>query len=215
MSKDSADGQAEDVEQAIQEYDLTGFKQRIDGISDRDKEDRRSIRQLARDCNAGIVSTMIDRVGTDRPEYTAREITAQLMTNYCPFGPLDQPDEQTLNEIEDWFEQQESPVADFVDDFVNHHAVRKYLFFYANEEENDRSPEELRSHSLDRLGGLEKRYNSVGQSLFDALERAGVLSDAEYSFDTRFEVTCTNCQQQVSAVEYIEYGGCPNCLTDQ
>lgn len=215
MSEDSPDGQAEDVEEAIQEYDLTGFRQRIDGFWDRDEEDRRSTRQLTRDCNAGIVSTMIDRVGTDRPEYTAREITAQLMTNYCPFGPLDQPDAQKLNEIEDWFEQQEYPVADFVDDFVDHHAVGKYLHFLANEEENNRAPEELRSDSIDRLGGLEKRYNLFGQSVFDALERAGVLSDAEYSLDARLEVTCRNCQQKVSAVEYIEHRGCPNCLTDQ
>lgn len=217
MSKWSIDGQAEDVERAIEEYELTEFKRRVDGIWDRDDENKRSTLQLTRDCNIGIVSTVIDRVGTDHPEYTAREIALQFMPEACQPGHLDQLDEQKLNEIKNWFEQQEHPVADFIDDFVNHHSVHSYLHHHpkAPGQHRNQSPEDLRLDAVRRIGGLQIQSRDMTQSILERLKQEQVIDDTEYSIQSSLQVRCENCQLEVSAVDYIDYGGCPNCLTER
>ena len=190
------------VARVIDEYDLSGWGDRLEDEWVGDDGERTSLRDLAELFNRAVLAAALREAGEaiieDDLDSTYRVLTG---------AGVSQAD--TLRKERE-LERLGLDVDDVRSDFVTHQAIHTYLTTYREVEleRSERSPEERREKELETILRLQSRTTAVTQDAVERLAAGGVLElgDADVFVDVR--VFCEECGGDFTVNELLRRGSC-------
>ncbi|WP_418282825.1 rod-determining factor RdfA [Halorubrum sp. DTA98] len=195
----SSDGKPNSkVARVIEQYDLSGWGDRLEREWLGETGARTSLRDLADTFNRAVLAAALREVGE-------AVIEDDVASTYHVLTGDDVSQADTLRKERD-LERLGVDVDEVRSDFVTHQAIHTYLTKYREAELADRTPDP--DAKIDTIERLEGRTAAVSESTLDGLVRAEVVSERHYELFVDVRTVCEDCGTDYALVDLIRRGGC-------
>lgn len=198
MSSSSDEKPNSKVARVIEEYDLSGWGDRLEREWLGEMGERTSLRDLADTFNRAVLAAALRDVGE-------AVIEDDVASTYRVLTGDDVSQADTLRKERD-LERLGVDVDEVRSNFVTHQAIHTYLTKYREAELADRSPDP--ENKIDTLERLEGRTAAVAESTLDGLVRSEAVSERNYELFVDVRTVCEDCGTDYALVELIRQGGC-------
>jgi hypothetical protein len=189
------------VERLLDEYDLTGLGDELVTSWTADGEERKSLRQLAREFNVALVDATLEREGITHFDSDAGAI----------YEALDGDDaEMDRATVETRLDREGVDVEQLDRDFVTYQAIRSYVKDVRDAEYETASDEEHIEKQKTTIQRLVSRATSVTEEKLARLRDTGRIVLGDFRLIIDFQVYCRDCETQKTVASLLDDGGC-NC----
>lgn len=186
------------VANVIEQYDLTGWGDRLEREWLGETGDRTSLRDLADTFNRAVLAAALRDAGEAVIEEDVAS-TYRVLTD-------DGVSKADVLRKERDLERLGVDVDAVRSHFVTHQAIHTYLTKYREAELTDRAPDpEAKIETIERLEG---RTAAVAESTLEGLVGADAVSDRSYELFVDVRTVCEDCGTDYALVDLIRQGGC-------
>jgi hypothetical protein len=191
-------GRPSKVARIIEAYDLDGLGAELEAAWTAPEPERRSLRELAREVNRRIVTSVLAEDG-EHPLPGEVETIANAVSG--------SEDGATTRDVATRLEAQGHSMEDLAADFVSYQAVRTYLISERNVEYEASRSDPIES-ARDRIQGLRGRLRAVTEGQLESLAGRGDIDLGDARVIATVTVYCEDCGRQFDLEELLDRGGC-------
>lgn len=203
-ANDTSPGPRGKVIRLLEKYDIEEYgDELVARWTSQDREDRKSLRELARDMNVELLSIRL-------AETTGGSVSGEA-ENLYDLLTGDDVSSGERTKAERRLEKRGIDVEELRDDFVSRQAIETYFKTrgVSRPEQQERVSVSDVESTIDKL---RQRMKQVTASKIERLRKAGVLTIGSFRVIVDVQVYCDDCGEQYSIGELLKAQGC-NCNT--
>jgi len=187
------------VERLLEEYGLDGFGDELVESWTADGDERKSLRQLAREFNVTLVDARLESEGVTHFDTDGSAIYDALANDES---------ERDRATVEGRLERAGIDVESLEKDFVTYQAIRSYVKDVRDAEYETATDEEHIEKQKNTIQRLVSRATSVTEEKLARLRDTDRITLGDFRLIVDFQVYCRDCETQKTVAALLNDRGC-------
>lgn len=187
------------VKRLLDEYELVGLGDELVASWTAEGDERKSLRQLAREFNVALVDAQLEAEGVTHFDSDGQAIYDAL---------TDDSGEHDRATVETRLERAGIDVEALETDFVTYQAIRSYVKDIRDAEYETATDEEHIEKQKNTIQRLVSRATSVTEEKLKRLRNTDRISLGDFRLIIDFQVYCRDCETQKTVASLLNDGGC-------